>query len=268
MLAARSDGFDEPIRVEATDLPPRRHLREPVVIGPGKTSAPLVFLASGDAPMGHTRITITGRATIDGSEVARVARGGGLTWPTVNTPGIARLADGVPVAVREAPPYVIDATPPSAEATAGEKLSIAVAIRRAADWTGALQLSGFDLPNGAAIALVNVAADKSEAKLELSLPANLKPGPYTLTINAAGQVSRDYFAPRDSKKPRGNNVRAIFPSNPITLSVSAEEIDDCGADSPPGPFVGGELRRGHRRRPPLRPGVCISDGGSTAPTVH
>ncbi len=219
VLAYRADGFDDPIRIEASGLP-EGVTCEPVVIGPGKTSTPLVFRASADAPIGHERITITGRATIEGREVSRVARGGGLTWPTVNTPGVARLADGVTLAIRAAPPFVIEATVASNEALAGAKVPISVSLRRADDWKGAVQLSGFDLPNNASIPLVNVADGKTEAKLELTLPANLKPGPYTFTINGAGQVPRNYLAVPDPKQPRGNNLRAVFPSNPITLTIS------------------------------------------------
>ncbi len=220
VLAYRFDGFEDPIRVVATDLPPGVSC-EPVVIGPGKTSAPLVFQVAADAPIGHARITITGAATIDGREVSRVARGGGLSWPTVNTPGVARMADGVPVAVREAPPFVVEASAASTDVVAGEKTAISVTLRRASDWNGAVQLAGFDLPNNASIPLVNLADGKTEAKLELTLPANLKPGSYTFTINGAGQVSRDYLMPLDPKTPRGNNLRAVFPSNPITLNVTA-----------------------------------------------
>ena len=43
VLAFRNDGFDEPIHVQAADLPPGVTC-DPIVIGPGKTSAPLVFL--------------------------------------------------------------------------------------------------------------------------------------------------------------------------------------------------------------------------------
>ena len=49
----------------------------------------------------------------------------------------------------------------------------------------------------------------------------IKPSEYTFTINGAGQVPRDYQAKRDPKVPRGNKVRAIFPSNPITIRVAA-----------------------------------------------
>ncbi len=221
LLAHRADGFDGPIRVEVTGLPPGVTC-EPVVIGPGTGSVPLVFKAEPEAPIGHADLKITGTATIDGKEVARVARGGGLTWPTVNTPGIARMADSIPLAVREPSPFVVTATPETLEVAPGSKLPIAVKVDRASDWAESIQLSGFELPQGATVALVTLAAGKAEGKVEVALPANLKPGEYTFTINGAGQVPRDYDAKRDPKAPRGNKVRAIFPSNPITIKVATK----------------------------------------------
>src|SRR4029077_10063136 len=102
--------------------------------------------------------------------------GGGLTWPTVNTPGIARMADGVAIAVREAPPFVVTAQPATTEVHPGDKLPIAVTIGRAGDWNAPVQLSGFDLPNNTTVALVNIAAGATQGKVELALGANLKPG--------------------------------------------------------------------------------------------
>ena len=244
VLASREDGFNEPIAVTATDLPPGVTCA-PVVIGPSKTSVPLVLDAAPDAPIGEGRITITGTATIEGRSIARIARGGGLTWPTVNTPGIARMADGVPIAVREAPPFVVTAEPAATEVRPGDKLSIAITIARAGDWNSPVQLSGFDLPDNATVALVNIAAGATQGKVELALGAKLKPGTYSFTINGAGQVPRNYFAQRDPGKPRGNNLRGIMPSNPITLHVTAPaakatEIEPprrstwaCGVGPPP-----------------------------------
>jgi len=220
VLAFRKDGFDGPIRVEASALPPGVTC-EPVVIGPGKTSAPLVFAAAKEAELGHAAIRVTGTARVEDADVVREARAGGLTWPTVNTPGIARLADSIVLAVREANPFTLSAVPAQTTVAAGSKLPLTVKVQRAEDWNEAVQFSGFDLPNNAAVALVNVAKGATEGKVELVLPANLKPGPYTFTINGAGQVPRDYALPRDPKRARANNVRAVFPSNAITINVTA-----------------------------------------------
>ncbi len=220
LLAHRADGFDGPIKVEVSGLPPGV-ICEPVVIGPGAGSAPVVFTSDKEAPIGHADLTITGKATIDGQEVTRIARGGGLTWPTVNTPGIARMADSIPLAVRESSPFVVSATPETLEVSPGTKLAIPIKLTRAADWSESVQLSGFDLPQGATVPLVTIPADQTEGKVELSLPPNLKAGEYTFTIKGAGQVPKDYDAKRDPKANRGNKVRAIFPSNPITIKVTA-----------------------------------------------
>jgi Bacterial pre-peptidase C-terminal domain len=221
LLVHRADGFDGPIQIEVAGLPPGVTC-EPVVVGPDEGSVPVVFLADKEAPIGHADLTITGKATIDGQEMTRVARGGGLTWPTVNTPGIARMADSIPLAVREAPPFVLTASPETLELALGAKLAIPIKLSRAADWSESVQLSGFELPKGATVPLVTIPANQTEAKVELTLPANLKPGEYTFTINGAGQVPKDYDARRDPKANRGNKVRAIFPSNPITIRVVAK----------------------------------------------
>jgi hypothetical protein len=179
-----------------------------------------VFQAAKDAPSSVGAIRVQGKATIDGTEVVRSARGGGLTWPTVNTPGIARLADSIVLAVRETRPFALTAVPARTTVTAGEKLPIVVRVERAADWADNVQLAGFNLPPGATVALVPVAKNATEGKVELALPANAKPGTYTFLITGAGQVPRDYGQPRDPKKPRANNLRDIYPSNPITITIA------------------------------------------------
>jgi hypothetical protein len=150
----------------------------------------------------------------------RVARGGGLTWPTVNTPGLARLADGIVLAVREAPPFALTATPAKTTLAPGEKLAIAVKVARAADWTESVQLSGYDLPPNATIGLVTVPGNATEGKVELTLPKSLRPGTYTFILGGAGQVPRDY-AGRGTQASGGNNLRlrVVFPSNPITVTI-------------------------------------------------
>ena len=227
VLAFRNDGFDEPIRVEATNLPPGVTC-DPVVIGPGKTSAPLVFTAAKDAPLGHAAIRVTGKATIDGVETTRVARGGGLTWQTTNTPGIARMSNSIVVAVRNPVPFSLTATPSATKVNAGDKVLIRVQVGRADSWNENVQLAGLDLPQGGTLPLVNVAKGSGEGKVELTLPANLKPGTYSFCISGAGQAPRDFVREADASRPRGANARIVLPSNPVTITVStpAQEIDD------------------------------------------
>ena len=220
VLAFRNDSFDEPIRVEATNLPPGVTC-EPVVIGPGKTSAPLVFFAAKDAPLGHAEIRVLGKAAIDGIETMRVARGGGLTWQTTNTPGIARMADSIVLAVRNPAPFTLTASAIATKVVAGEKLSIQVQVVRAEGWNENVQLAGLDLPQGGVIALLAVPRGSTQGTVELSLPANLKPGTYSFCISGAGQAPRDFVRPADTNRPRGASGRIVLPSNAITVVVEA-----------------------------------------------
>jgi hypothetical protein len=220
VLVFRHDGFDEPIRIEASDLPAGVTC-EPVVIAPTKTSVPLVFHAAQDAPLGQVAIRVVGKARVGTAEVTRVARGGGLTWPTVNTPGLARLCDQIVLAVREARPFAVTATAAQTTVSAGDKVAISVQISRAGDWTESVQLSGYDLPQGAAVGLVTVPANSGQGKVELTLPANLKPGTYSFTLTGAGQVPRDYAAERNPQQARAaaQRARVVYPSNPVTITV-------------------------------------------------
>jgi hypothetical protein len=194
---------------------------DPVVIGPGKTSAPLVFFAAKDAPLGHGEIRVTGKAAIDGVEAMRVARGGGLTWQTTNTPGIARMADSIVLAVRNPAPFVLTATPNATKVVAGEKVSIRVQVERADGWNENVQLAGLDLPQGGAIALVSMPKGSAQGTVELSLPANLKPGTYSFSVSGAGQAPKDFVRAADPMRPRGASGRIVLPSNAVTIVVEA-----------------------------------------------
>jgi len=221
VLAFRNDDYAEPIVVRATNLPPGVTC-EPVTIGPGKTSVPLVLHAAADAPLGHAAITITGEGLVDGKPTKRVGRAGGLIWATVNTPGVARLCDTVVVSVREPPPFSISAKLTKTVAAAGAKIPIDVTLARASDWNESVQLSGFDLPSDkATMPLVNVAKGATTGKVELTIPANIKPGAYTFTVQGSGQVPRNYATETDPKK-RGNNIRCVATSNPLTITIEGE----------------------------------------------
>ena len=42
---------------------------------------------------------------------------------------------------------------------------------------------------------------------------------YTFILHGAGQVGRDYAGQRNPLQPRGANIRVVFPSNAITITV-------------------------------------------------
>ena len=217
VLANRDDFFDEPIVVMAKNLPPGVTC-QPVVIGRGKTSAPLVFECAADAPLAHAELQIVGSAKLEERTLERVARGGSLVWSTVNTPGIARMSDSILLAVRDNAPFSILAKPAAKEVIAGGTLKIAIELTRAKDWNEDVQLVGFELPQNATLPQQTIKKGSTSGAVELTLPANTKPGPYTFTINASGQTPRNYAIETEPSK-RGNNIRSVVPSNALTIEV-------------------------------------------------
>jgi len=133
-------------------------------------------------------------------KMTNVARGGGLTWSTVNTPGNSRMQDSIMLSVREPAPFSLHAEPVAKEVVAGEKLEINVKLTRTVDWTDEVQLAGIDMPQICTMALVNIDKGKQEAKVELAVAANAKSGIYTFTVNGSGQMARNYPLERDAKK--------------------------------------------------------------------
>ena len=92
----RTTGSTSPIRVEATGPAAGRDVRA----GRDRAGQDLGPAGLPGRGRGARSATPTSRITGTGDDrTARarsaVARGGGLTWPTVNTPGIARMADGI-----------------------------------------------------------------------------------------------------------------------------------------------------------------------------
>ncbi len=69
--------------------------------------------------------------------------------------------------------------------------------------------------------LVAVPKGSTEAKVELSLPANLKPGTYSFCVSGAGQAPKDFVRAADPARPRGVSGRIVLPSNAITIVVEA-----------------------------------------------
>ena len=153
VLARRSDGFAGPIFVEARDLPPGVRC-DPVVIAAGQVLAPLVFEADEDARPHVGTALLVGRArrgdrkedlayvagaTPLGPDRTHPALAGGMIHP----PAAAAVAGTVPViparvlrgfvlAVREAAPLALSATPRTLVVAQGHQLNLDVSVTRRA----------------------------------------------------------------------------------------------------------------------------------------
>jgi hypothetical protein len=235
LIAQRLDGFNDPIRVEARDLPPGVAC-DPVVIGPGQYAASLVLSASRDARPLVAPIALVGRAlSPDRKEVlaytpgaskvrpepAREAIPGGLSWPPTPDPtggppaALARVADGFVIAVREAAPFLLSARPDEIVVGPNATVELALDVARGPGMTEAIQVSATDLPPNLPAASATIAKGANSAALKLTVPANVPPGNYTIVLRGTGPFpfNKD---PNAKEKP---NVNVNEPSNPIRLTI-------------------------------------------------
>ena len=214
ILVFRLSGHDAPITVEARNLPPGVTV-DPIVIGPGLKWGTLVATAATDAPPGEAEIQVVGTSEGPAGKVTHQARGGVIVWDTVNTPAISRMTRSIVLAVREAAPFLLTASPAQITKVQGDPIEVDVAVRRGKDMPNALQLngSGYQLPSNLTIPTTPVAADQSKARVKIPTD-RVPPGTYSFLINGEGQVP--------VKDARGNsrNIRCVYPTNTVTLTIT------------------------------------------------
>jgi hypothetical protein len=210
VLVWRMNGLDEPITVEARNLPPGV-TAEPIVIGPGMKWGTLVVTAAPDAPIGEKEIEVVGTSSRGGQPLVRKARGGAIVWDTVNTPAISRLTHSILLGVREKTPFAVTVAPTEFAIKPGQPIQVTVSAARREDMPSAIQLNGagIDLPPGLTIPTTTINTGQKETKVTVSTTDKLKPGVYSFIINSESQV------------PNGTDkkTRVIFPSNPIKITV-------------------------------------------------
>ena len=209
VLVWRMNGHDEPITVEAKNLPPGV-TADPIVIGHGVKWGTLIVTAASDAPIGEGEIEIVGTAPRDKEKLVRKARGGVIVWDTVNTPGISRVTRSIVLAVREKTPFSVTASPKEFTIKQGDPINLTVTAARRADMPSAIQLngSGIELPAGITIPTTTINVGQTETKVAIATTDKLKEGVYSFIINSESQV------PDGDKK-----IRCIYPSNPIKITV-------------------------------------------------
>ncbi len=227
----RLDGYANPIRVEPVELPAGLTC-EPVVIGPGQTSAPLVLTASSNAPLGEGNLRVLGtglssgrkEALFDGTragpEIVHEARPGQINGPVDPAiqpppPAPARLTRSFVVSVREGAPFQLEAGPTELWLAQGESGMIQVSVTRREGFTEAVNLSLPDLPAKVTANAASIAKDANQGTITISVAKDAPPGLYALVTRGSGPFpfSKD---PNAKSKP---NINVTEPANVVLLNV-------------------------------------------------
>lgn len=192
VVVQRRDGFDGEIEIGMDNLPPGVSAAG-LKIGKGKTYGHLILTADEKAPRGFALATITGKAVINGKEVARPVRLASMEWPVKDAKGeipAPRLVADVPVSVTdsEQAPLTIAATDDKVfEAKAGETLKIPLKLAWRNEFNGTsikLKVYGEGF-SGVKEFEIPLRAATHEAVIDLAA-LKIAPGDYTLAFQSLG----------------------------------------------------------------------------------
>jgi hypothetical protein len=223
VFALRQDGFSGDISLRVEGLPPG-------VMAPSQTiggvlrETSLVLSADKTAAAWTGSIKITGTATIEGKKVVREARSASIVWPIppgFNVPTISRVDRSLMLAVRPGAPYSLAASFDKPALVQGEKGTLQVKLTRiSADFKTPLTVQAIpnELPPGLSFnnnQPITLAANATEGKLPINVPANVPPGDYNIVLRTQTQMpySKD---PMAKQKP---NTLVVLPSAAATLTV-------------------------------------------------
>jgi hypothetical protein len=209
ILVWRLFGHDEPITVEARNLPPGV-TAEPFVIGKGVKWGTLILTATPDAQLGDTPIEVVGTSTVKDQKLERKARGGQIVWDTVNTPALARATHSIMLSVRDKSPFKVTVEPSAITVKKGDSFDLLAKVERFDKMNNAIQIngSGYQLPPNLSIPTTNIDSGQNEGKMTIKAD-KIPEGVYSFMVQGDGQV------PIDEKK----NLRRVYPSNTVTVTV-------------------------------------------------
>lgn len=220
VIAMRRDGFDGDIDLVMEGLP-EGVSAQGLKIPAGQSRGLMLISAHQNAPRAIGSANFLGKAIINGAAVVRPCRLASMSWPIPdawNEVPVPRLMADVPVSVSGlefTPLSVAPASKEMLQVTAGEKLTIPLAITRRSEFSGAtMELrtigAGFDRNPAFSLPLT---ADSSQAVLDLAA-LKTPPGDYLIAFYG-GAVAKYRHRPdaiitaEEAKKKAEQDAAAI-----------------------------------------------------------
>jgi Bacterial pre-peptidase C-terminal domain len=240
VFAWRQDGFTGDIALSVEGLP-KGVTCPPQVMGGGLRHVKLVLSGAADAAPWTGEIKLLGTATIGGKPVVHEARPGGILWPIQqgqNFPRVSRLERGLALAVRGQAPYTLTATIDKPQAAPGTTAIITVKLTRLwPDFKTPLavtlaQAQGGQsppaTPQGLTVAQANIAPAATEAKMNVTIPANIPPGTYNIVLSSTAQIP---FNKDPAAKQKPNTV-VVQSSSPVSLTIIPKSLANLTLSAP------------------------------------
>jgi hypothetical protein len=235
VFVQRLDGFNGSIALKAEGLPPGVTC-PPALVSAGMKQGTLVLSAAAGAAPFDGPITVTATAMVNGKELVRQARPATITWgvPAQNNfPTVARLDQGVYVAIRDKAQFKVDLEIDKAFVKKGDKLSQPILVKAGDKVTVPFKItrqpdsktpitlqqismgvqnqqSPISVSNGQP--LPPVAPDKNDGELTIDVKTTAAPGDYAVVLKAS--ASAQAMAGK-----RNQNVTATASTIPIIIKV-------------------------------------------------
>jgi len=191
VVVLRRDGFDGEINVTVEGLPPGVTAGK-ALIPAGQNATTVVLRAAEDAAAWAGTIRVVGKSTVEGKEIARLARPAAIEWPVpLNTPPESRLARDLWLAVLDldTAPFLVELGEDKTwEMSRAGKIEIPIKVVRRGDMKQPVTLTPIALPANVKAAPVTIAPEANEGKLALELSDKAAPGVYGLRLQVQASV--------------------------------------------------------------------------------
>lgn len=220
LVALRSRGLSQPIRVSASGLPDGFECQD-VWLGPEVDRVPLIISAGPDASREPGAFTLAGRADVGGIDVVREARGATVLWAGPPTSS-ARLTDRLVAATGPEALGLLTATPSRTAVSQGSVIDVRVQLDVAPGWNaGPVTLTGIGFPTDRSDRVSPDPGGANRLWFSVPVPERLAPGPYTFAVRADAVLTAPLDKP--GARPRTQALTAF--SNPVTVEVGPGAFD-------------------------------------------
>lgn len=226
VLAIRRDGFDGEIELSIDNLP-QGVSATGLKIAAGATRGIVLVTADESAPHGWTNANFQGAAEIDGQQVTRELHLASMRWPVPDASQeipSPRLLRSTPVSVAEVEPapLTISAEPKVFEVTAGEKLTIPLALKRRSEFSGStINLKTFGCVFEKTPAFDATLTDDSVEAVIDTAALKTPPGEYTIAFYGGAVVKYIPHTADNNAKPK--DTVDIMVSTPVQIRVKPAE---------------------------------------------
>jgi hypothetical protein len=234
VLVRRSGGFSGDIELTVEGLPAGVTC-PPQTLGAGVNETSLVLSAPAGTAEWTGEIKIKGTATINGNKVVQEARPGAVIWPVQpnsNTATLSRLDRSLWLAVAGKAPFTLTPALDKAQVSQGDKAVVTIKVARLwPELKAPMQVSVMQSQNrqGSELPLnlrfnnnqqINVAPNQAEAKLNVTIGADVPPGTYNVVFRGQTQMPFN----KDPKAKQRPNTFIVQPSAPITITVLPKSL--------------------------------------------